>query len=1124
MTETLIAEATAATAKVWLDSWIGGALGGTPTGWALPGYDDSAWDAPLESDAPCAPAKWVFPQEAFDESRLQGLIWLARLPFTLAEIPTEALLLCANDDSATFYVNGTLVRSASLDLNCGTERSIDPGLLVIGDNVLAARITNSAASGSWAGPPPNSTSVVLRLFAREPDAPGDAVGWDVFAADNLLGAPIATLESAKGRYIRSELHGLGEGGFVINRHAAEATETILAEGNMVKVHIPDCGPEYLDGFFLGADGDYTLLSPSGGQGREDLTFRGPGALDYLDRARMTPCAFSLETTNDTWTQIWTTTKVPRPTGAAFASAEPGYVYVIGQKTHRIYKLDQATQLVVATSPVLWPGSTRDAGGLCIDPSDPDVMWALETPWFSGSTAHTKIHKIDRSGGIGTWAVVDTFDLGSAIKHTDLECSSTDLWLSRYDGSTTVYKRSKTDGSVVSSYSVSYGGTTQLKATGLSVNGTEIAYWYAGTRRALIADLSAPTVVTRVVSTRTIASFGGGWSTEAGEDFFYMVSYTANRVWKYQLTDQVPLCADASGVFHPEQTAPGAIAWRVLVEITHVDRPDQPCPELTFDFTEAVDSNGMTWPARTATEEFTWHVGDRAYSDVLARLIPAGVTFDLDVNTMTLHAYVDATFGVDRTSATFGAGKVRFAQGTNLGVNGDFARRDNRGQPATNITVAGDGAYGTADLAGRYVREGFMQVSGPTTEAVLDAIGDDELARQRLVADAAGFETLWADDETAGRYIPKLHYWKGDLVRVDMGSGEFEYDEADLRVYGTLISERDGGWRSALDLGSAYKIPPPITSIPGDSTSGGDTSGGGSSGGSPTVVNLPLLTVSDGADVEIPRVTRIEAEGAYSPEPGTAVIPRAVADPGLAEDLSTDEVDPTKVMRPDAAGGVAFDAEDPIKLHGTMGTTETFDPADGTVHVGTLDDDLVLTLAAPAVARSFMVGWFTQDPTGGHALSIVAGGGGSFAWSSATPPTIPSAAGDLFRILFETVDAGVTWVGDLVGGDAAVAALEDGVSALAAATGFDFRHGLDVSVSGTTARVAVDEGELTYGSSGDIVAEGFLATALAGSVGKPADAGHRHPMVSYEPLTSGAPSAPELVFTGDGRCVMVPVAD
>lgn len=32
------------------------------------------------------------------------------------------------------------------------------------------------------------------------------------------------------------------------------------------------------------------------------------------------------------------------------------------------------------------------------------------------------------------------------------------------------------------------------------------------------------------------------------------------------------------------------------------------------------------------------------------------------------------------------------------------------------------------------------------------------------------------------------------------------------------------------------------------------------------------------------------------------------------------------------------------------------------------------------------------------------------------------------------------------------------------------------------------------------------------------------VTSYEPLTSGANSAPELVFTADGRCIMVPVAD
>lgn len=701
----------------------------------------------------------------------------------------------------------------------------------------------------------------------------DATAWDIYDAGALMGPKIATLEHASGRWIRSELHGLGEGGFTINRHATEATEAILAEGNMVKVRIEDCGPDYIDGFFLPGEGDYTLLSSRGGKGQEKLVFRGPGALAYLDRARMTRCAFSIEDTlTGTWTELWKTKDVGQPVGAAFDPAEPGYVYVGSGAARKVRKVDQTTREVVSSSPALWSGTTKYLGGISFDPDDSTILWALEIPWLAGSTANTKIRKVRRSD----WAILDTFDLGSAIKLTDIRVDGDFIWTPRYDNNV-IQQRSKATGAVVDSSTITFRGKVQQKPNGIAINTTsgQLAYWFGGdsgggTGRALLADTSDPWTITGVQKTTGISAFGGEWYSVGADQFLVAVSYTEGRTWKYQLTDAVAACADDSGVFHPEQVAPGALAWRVVVEITHFDRPSQPCPELSWDFTETHDSNGTAWPARTSTEEFTWRVGDRAYSDVLARLIPAGVTFDLDVNTMTLHAYVDAGFGTDRTSATFTAGKVRFQEGTNLAVNGDLGRRDNRGQPDTDLTVLGDGAYGAATLAGRYVREGFLQVSGPTTEAVLDAIGDDELARQRLVSDALGFETLWASNELAGRYIPKLHYWKGDLVTVDMVASEFAYNEEEVRIYGTLITERDGGWRAALDLGSAYKVPPPITSIPGDS-SGGSGSGGGSSGGTTVVTSIPL-TVSDGEDVNIPRVTKLIAEGVTSPEPGVAIFP------------------------------------------------------------------------------------------------------------------------------------------------------------------------------------------------------------------------------------------------------------
>jgi hypothetical protein len=71
--------------------------------------------------------------------------------------------------------------------------------------------------------------------------------------------------------------------------------------------------------------------------------------------------------------------------------------------------------------------------------------------------------------------------------------------------------------------------------------------------------------------------------------------------------------------------------------------------------------------------------------------------------------------------------------------------------------------------------------------------------------------------------------------------------------------------------------------------------------------------------------------------------------------------------------------------------------------------------------------------------------------------------------------------------------EDGSIKVASATIHDFRHGLDVTASGATAQIAVDESELTYGAVTDIVNQAFGDARAAGAVGVPADAGHKHGM-------------------------------
>jgi hypothetical protein len=117
--------------------------------------------------------------------------------------------------------------------------------------------------------------------------------WDVFSlapgGDYAQPEYLATLYNAFGKQIIVELGNTGSGQFSINRYSTECTEEILAQGNLVKVRIPEIGPDYIFAFFL-ETGDFTLIS-SQEQGGETLTFGGRGILSYLEYARAASLSF-----------------------------------------------------------------------------------------------------------------------------------------------------------------------------------------------------------------------------------------------------------------------------------------------------------------------------------------------------------------------------------------------------------------------------------------------------------------------------------------------------------------------------------------------------------------------------------------------------------------------------------------------------------------------------------------------------------------------------------------------------------------------------------------------------------------------------------------------------------------
>lgn len=134
----------------------------------------------------------------------------------------------------------------------------------------------------------------------------------------------------------------------------------------------------------------------------------------------------------------------------------------------------------------------------------------------------------------------------------------------------------------------------------------------------------------------------------------------------------------------------------------------------------------------------------------------------------------------------------------------------------------------------------------------------------------------------------------------------------------------------------------------------------------------------------------------------------------------------------------------IEAHGVMGATETFDPADGNVHTGTLDADCTFTFSAPTgtgAARILLE--LLEDGTGGWTPTFP----GSVVWVNGVTPTHDTTAGSITIYAFMSTDGGISWFGAAGGGQITVK--DEGVALATAAASLDF-VGAGVVASGTGA--------------------------------------------------------------------------
>lgn len=171
-------------------------------------------------------------------------------------------------------------------------------------------------------------------------------------------------------------------------------------------------------------------------------------------------------------------------------------------------------------------------------------------------------------------------------------------------------------------------------------------------------------------------------------------------------------------------------------------------------------------------------------------------------------------------------------------------------------------------------------------------------------------------------------------------------------------------------------------------------------------------------------------------------------------------------------------QDEIKVHGSMGTTETFDPTDGNVHTGTLDNNCTFTINAPiGTGAATLELWITQDGTGGHTItwpgSVTSNG-------TLTPST---AAGVTVRYILESVDGGTSWILDLVGGAsvATVTTKDEGSTLSSTVTTFDFTGGgVTASGSGATTTVNIPTPAITTKDEGSTLSSTVTTLNFTGA--------------------------------------------
>jgi hypothetical protein len=247
---------------------------------------------------------------------------------------------------------------------------------------------------------------------------------------------------------------------------------------------------------------------------------------------------------------------------------------------------------------------------------------------------------------------------------------------------------------------------------------------------------------------------------------------------------------------------GAIMTRAMEEGYYA--PGNPLFYATWDFSRTEDSASVAWP--NIDNEFTVPWGTSVY-DLIASFIKLGLVVTVDAN-LEFHAW--QTYGTNRTSATFAAGKIRFAHGVNIG--NEVTRQIRASLERSHIFVVGD-EFTSAVVSGGSSAVTYydtLQKQETNDSATLTAAGTRDLDQREIQADAAfPVRVILDDDELNGLYVPGEHYDVGDIATIHTvppsgASGEHDFTNFAIEVAAIKVEHDDAGnWFAVNELGAQY---------------------------------------------------------------------------------------------------------------------------------------------------------------------------------------------------------------------------------------------------------------------------------------------------------------------------------